>query len=117
MQSLAVAMGSKWCKEAEELRASGECAVAVVALKRAVDIGHLPSRALMCHMLLQVREGVDRDINAAFEMVEEGARLGCYRCKRALQARARARIKVCAAIFIRVAGAASLQTRLVRPRT
>ena len=90
MQSLAAAVCSKWCKEAEELRASGECAVAVVALKRAVDIGHLPSRALMCHMLLQVREGVDRDISAAFEMVEEGARLGCYHCKRALHARARA---------------------------
>ena len=86
MQSLAAAVCSKWCKEAEELRASGECAVAVVALKRAVDIGHLPSRALMCHMLLQVREGVARDINAAFEIVEEGAHLGCHHCKRALHA-------------------------------
>jgi hypothetical protein len=86
MQSLAAAVGSKWCKEAEELRASGECAVAVVALKRAVDIGHLPSRALMYHMLLQVREGVARDIDAAFEIVEEGAHLGCHHCKRALHA-------------------------------
>jgi hypothetical protein len=83
---LAAAVGSKVGKEAEELRASGQCAAAAVALKLAVDLGHLPSRALLAHMLLGGREGVARDNNAAVELVEEGARLGCHHCQGVLPA-------------------------------
>jgi hypothetical protein len=32
-------------------------------------------------MLLEGREGVAQDCNAAFELVEEGARLGCHHCQ------------------------------------
>ena len=82
MHSLAATVGSKVGKEAEELCASGQCAAAAVALKLAVDLGHLPSRALMAHMLIiDGREGVAQDLNGAFELVEEGARLGCHHCQ------------------------------------
>jgi len=81
MHSLVAAVGSKVGNEAEELCASGQCAAAAVALKLAVDFGHLPSRALMAHMLIDGREGVAQDGNRAFELVEEGARLGCHHCQ------------------------------------
>ena len=81
MHSLAAAVGNKVGKEAEELCASGQCAAAAVALKLAVDLGHLPSRALKAWMLLFGREGVAKDYNWAFELVEEGARLGCHHCQ------------------------------------
>ena len=68
-------------KEAEVLYASGQCAAALVPLQRAIDSGHLPSRALMAHMLLDGREGVAEDHTRAFELVEEGARLGCHDCQ------------------------------------
>jgi len=81
MHSLAAAVGNKVGKEAEELCASGQCAAAAVALKLAVDLGHLPSRALKAWMLLDGREGVAEDCSGAFELVEEGARLGCHHCQ------------------------------------
>ena len=81
MHSLAAAVGNKVGKEAEELCASGQCAAAAVALKLAVDVGHLPSRALKAYMLLAGREGVAIVCNRAFELVEEGARLGCHHCQ------------------------------------
>ncbi len=81
MHSLAAAVSVKVGKEAEELCASGQCAAAAVALKLAVDLGHLPSRALMAHMLIDGREGVAKDWDGAFELVEEGARLGCHHCQ------------------------------------
>ena len=81
MHSVAAAVGSKMGKEAEELCASGQCAAAAVALKLAVDLGHLPSRALKAWLMLEGREGVARDRNGAFELVEEGARLGCHHCQ------------------------------------
>ena len=81
MHSLAAAVGNKVGNEAEELCASGQCAAAAVALKLAVDLGHLPSRALKAWMLLDGREGVAKDRNGAFELVEEGARLGCHHCQ------------------------------------
>jgi len=46
-----------------------------------VDFGHLPSRALMAHMLMEGREGVAQDGNRAFELAEEGARLCCHHCQ------------------------------------
>jgi TPR repeat protein len=81
---LAAAVGSKVGKEAEELCASGQCATAAVALKLAVDLGHLPSRALLAHMMLDGREGVARDWNGAVELVEEGVRSGCHHCQGAM---------------------------------
>jgi TPR repeat protein len=79
--SLAAAVGNKVGKYAEELCASGQCAASVVALKLAVDLGHLLSRALMANMMIEGREGVAKDRNGAFELVEEGARLGCHHCQ------------------------------------
>ena len=81
MHSLAPGVGIKVGEEAEELCASGQCAAAAVALKLAVDLGHLPSRALKAHMLIDGREGVAQDRDGAFALVEEGARLGCHHCQ------------------------------------
>jgi TPR repeat protein len=74
-------MRDKAAKEAEELCASGQCAAALVLLLRAIYLGHLPSRALMAHMMLDGREGVAVDHKRGFELVEEGARLGCHHCQ------------------------------------
>jgi TPR repeat protein len=67
--------------KAEYLQSIGECAAAVVLLDKAISYGHLPSRALKAHMLLRGRQGVAKDLNTAFELVEEGARLGCHHCQ------------------------------------
>ena len=82
IHSLAAAVGNKVGKEAEELCASGQRAAAAVALKLAVDLGHLPSRALKACMLFGgSQDTITEDNNAAFELVEEGARLGCHHCQ------------------------------------
>jgi TPR repeat protein len=75
------ALRNKAAKEAEELCASGQCAAAVVALQRAIDLGDLPSRALKAWLLIGGREGVTEDQMKAFQLVEEGARLGCHHCQ------------------------------------
>jgi hypothetical protein len=80
MLSVAAAVGNKVGKEAEELCASGQCAATAVALKLAVDLGHLPSRALMAYMMLDGREGVAQDEIGAFGLLEEGARWGRLHC-------------------------------------
>ena len=71
----------KFAKEAEELCALGQCAAAIVPLLLAIDFGHLPSRALLAYLLIDGREGIAKDKNRGFELVEEGARLGCHHCK------------------------------------
>ena len=69
-------------KEAQELCESGQCAAAADALKRAIDVGHLPSRALLGHMMIDGREGVARDRSwKALNEAEEGIRLGCHHCQ------------------------------------
>jgi TPR repeat protein len=68
-------------KEAEELCASGQCAAALPLLQKAIYLGHLPSRALLAHMMLDGREGVYEDRDKAFELAEEGTRLGCHHCQ------------------------------------
>jgi TPR repeat protein len=78
---LATAVRNKTAKKAEELCTLGQCAAALSPLKLAVDLGHLPSRALMAYMLLEGREGIARVRKGAFELVEEGARLGCHHCQ------------------------------------
>jgi len=78
---MAAAVRDKVAKEAEELCASGQCAAAVVPLQRAIDWGDLPSRALKAWLLLEGREGIAEDCETAFELAEEGARLGCHHCQ------------------------------------
>ena len=68
-------------KEAEERYALRQCAAALVPLQRAIDMGHLPSRALKAWMLSAARGGVAHDSNRAFKLAEEGARLGCHHCQ------------------------------------
>ena len=75
------ALRDEVAKEAEVMCALGQCVAAILPLQLAVDLGHLPSRALMAHILIEGREGVAQDYNAAFELVEEGARLGCHHCQ------------------------------------
>jgi TPR repeat protein len=78
---LVAAVRDKVAKEAEELCASGQCAVAVVPLQRAIDFGDLPSRALKAWLLIDGREGFAEDLKKAFELVEEGARWDCHHCQ------------------------------------
>jgi len=77
----AAAVRDKAAKKAEELCASGQCAAAVVPLKRAIYLGDLPSRALKAWLLIHGREGIARDEERGFELAEEGARLGCHHCQ------------------------------------
>jgi len=81
MAAALAAVRDEAANEAEELCVSGQCAAAVVPLQRAIDLGHLPSRALMAWLLSNGREGVAKDQQTAFKLAEEGARLGCHHCK------------------------------------
>jgi len=47
----------------------------------AIGLGDSPSRADLADMLINGREGVAVDQIRAFELVEEGARLGCHHCQ------------------------------------
>ena len=78
---LMAAVRDEAAKEAEKLCASGQCAAALNPLQRAIDFGDLPSRALKAWLLIHGREGIARDPNSAFELAEEGARLGCQHCQ------------------------------------
>jgi len=78
---LAAAVRDEVAKEAEELCASGRCGAAVVALQLAIDFGDSSSRALMAWLLIAGREGVSKERERGFELAEEGAGLGCYRCQ------------------------------------
>ena len=75
---LAAAVRNKFVKEAEELCASGQFAAALVPLQQAIDLGHLPSRALKAWLLGLGRQDVPKDYDAALGLANEGARLGCY---------------------------------------
>jgi TPR repeat protein len=63
--------------QAQALRAAGECAAAAALLEDAIGRGHVLSRADLADMLIDGREGVAMDHKRAFELVEEGTRLGC----------------------------------------
>jgi len=67
-------------KKAEQLCASGQCAAAVVALQEAMQLGDLPSRALLAWWLIDGRVGVAMNEKRALELAEEGVRLGCHHC-------------------------------------
>jgi TPR repeat protein len=47
----------------------------------AIGLGDSPSRADLADMLIDGREGVAEDRKRAFELVEEGTRLGCCHCQ------------------------------------
>jgi hypothetical protein len=89
IQNIARRMGSKRlavvrkeaAQVAEELCASGQFADAVAPLQLAVNLGHLPSRALKAWLLFDGREGVAKDHKKAYELAEQGARLGCHHCQ------------------------------------
>jgi TPR repeat protein len=81
LQRLIANMPAALYRYALILVSTGQCANAVIQLNRAIIRGHLPSRALMSQMMIQGREGVAKDRNRAFELVEEGARLGCHHCQ------------------------------------
>jgi len=68
-------------RHALTLDATGQCAIAMIYLKRAIYLGHLPSRALKAWMLISGSKGVAQDCNQAFKLVEEGTRLGCHHCQ------------------------------------
>jgi len=78
---VAAAARDKVAPEAEELCASGQCAAALVPLQRAIDFGDYPSCALNAWLLIDGREGVAKDWNKAFKLVEKGDRLGCHHCQ------------------------------------
>ncbi len=60
---------------------AGQYAAAAAQLQRAIDLGHLPSRAIKAWLLIYGREGVAQDWKRGFELVKEGARLGCHHCQ------------------------------------
>jgi hypothetical protein len=68
------ALRDEAANNAEELRASGQCAAGAVTLQRAIYLGDAPSRALKAWLLLDGREGVAEDQKEALELAEEGAR-------------------------------------------
>ncbi len=78
---MAAAVRDRVAKEAAELCASGQCAAALVPLQQAIDLGHLPSRALKAWLLIDGRAGVAQDEKSAFELAEEGMLLGCHHCQ------------------------------------
>jgi hypothetical protein len=81
-----VAVRNEAAEEAEVMCALGQCAAALAPLQQAIDMGHLPSRALMAWLLIDGREGIAQDRNRAFQLVDEGDRLGCYHCQGVLAA-------------------------------
>jgi TPR repeat protein len=77
-----VAVRNEAAEEAEVMCALGQCAAALAPLQLAINFGHLPSQALMANMLLLYgREGIAANSKRAFELAEEGARLGCHHCQ------------------------------------
>ncbi len=81
---LSVAVQEIAVKEAECLLAAGQHAAAAAQLQRALDLGHFPSRARLADLFLFDREGFSdhtvADWERAFELVKEGARMGCQAC-------------------------------------
>ncbi len=67
--------------ESERAVAVGQCGAAALHLRRAVALGHLPSRAHLAWMMLKGRQGIVCDENGAYDLVEPGAALGCSDCQ------------------------------------
>lgn len=75
------ALRNKAVKQAEELCASGQYAAAEVPLQLAINLRDLSSHALKAWLLCGNREGIVKDLKTAFELADEGARLGCHQCQ------------------------------------
>ena len=75
------AVRNEAAKKAEELCALGQCAAAIIPLQQAIDMGHLPSRALMAWLLIGGREGIAKNVEKAVQLAEEGTRLDCPHCQ------------------------------------
>lgn len=67
--------------EADRLLAAGEYAAATVLLQRAIELGHLPSRALLAWLFLFGRDGIAKNEALAFELVQKGAQSNCHHCQ------------------------------------
>ena len=74
-------INEKLYTKAEYLQSIGECAAAVVLLDKAISYGHLPSRAFKAWMLINGRQGFDKNEHGAFALAKEGALLGCHHCQ------------------------------------
>lgn len=78
---LVAAVRNEAAKEANKLCASVQFVKALVPMHRAIYLGDLPSRAFKAWILFNGRKGVPKDWYGGFELVEEGARLGCHHCQ------------------------------------
>jgi TPR repeat protein len=67
--------------EAAVSLASGQYFLAAAQLQEALLLGHLPSRASLAWILAFGRQGVAKDRSTAFELVKQGACLGCHDCQ------------------------------------
>ena len=67
--------------EAQRLLAAGQYATAAVELQRAIGQGLLSAYAHEAWLLIYGREDVAINQERAFELAEEGVRLGCYHCQ------------------------------------
>jgi TPR repeat protein len=75
------AMRDCFAKEAEELCALGQCAAALLPLQRAICLMDSKSLAQKAWLLIEGREGCQRDEAKAFELATRGVRLGCHHCQ------------------------------------
>ena len=67
--------------EAQRLLAAGEYAAAAVQLQRAIGQGLLASHAHEAWLLIYGKEDVAFNHERAFQLAEEGLRLGCHHCQ------------------------------------
>ena len=63
------------------LLSTEQCAAAMIHLDRAIIREHLPSCATKAWILINSREGVAKNLNRAYYLVEKGALLGCRHCQ------------------------------------
>jgi TPR repeat protein len=68
------------CSPASLFNAQIQCCAAAEKLEQFVALGHLDSRADLAWLLLDGREGVPRNCERAFDLVQHGASLGCPHC-------------------------------------
>ena len=66
--------------EAQRLLVTGQYAAAAVQLQQAIGLGLLSAHAHEAWLLIFGREDVAMNQERAFQLAEEGVRLGCYHC-------------------------------------
>jgi hypothetical protein len=67
--------------EAQRFLVTGQYAAAAAQLQRAIDQGLLSAYAHEAWLLIYGREDVAMNQERAFQLAEEGVRLGCYHCQ------------------------------------